>query len=142
MDALAPEYMSPDQLNDLFERRDSRANSIRERRNIDFYVFARIGRALPVQWLVQQELGSQDHGEQARPPVPARDRMRGRRRLDALAVPAREFFEHVLDEFPAARLAFERRGHDFAELAQIHAAAFTASARRGIDDALARKIFG
>jgi hypothetical protein len=41
-------------------------NPIRERRNIDFHAFARKSRALTVQWLVQQELGSQDHGEQAR----------------------------------------------------------------------------
>ena len=49
---------------------------------------------------------------------------------DAFAVPAGKLLAHVLDNFPAARLAFERGGHDLAELAQPRPAAFAASARR------------
>jgi hypothetical protein len=47
---------------------------------------------------------------------------------------------HMLDGFPAPRLAFERRGHSLAGFAQVRTAAFAADARRRIDDALARKI--
>lgn len=109
--------------------------------DIDFDAFARIGLTLPVQWLVEQEFGSQDHGKQAWPGAAARDRMRRRWRLsDAFAIPARELFTHVLDNFPAPGLAFERFGHSLAELAQVGAAAFAASARRWIDDALAWQI--
>src|ERR1700682_4958769 len=67
--------------------------------------------------------------------------MRGRRGLgDPLAVPAGKFLAHMLDDFPAPRLAFERFGHSLAEFAQVRTATFAAGARRRIDDALARKI--
>ncbi len=42
----------------------------------------------------------------------------------------------MLDDFPPARIAFERFGHLLAELAQPDAAALAAGARRWLDDAL------
>ena len=90
-----------------------------------------------------QELGNEDHGEQAWPGEAARDRMRGRRGLgDRFAVPTRELLAHMLDDLPAARLAFERFGDDLAELAQAKAAAFAANAGRWLDNALDRQIVG
>src|SRR5271166_3814782 len=87
------------------------------------------------------ELADQDHGEQARASEAARDRMRRRWRLgDTLAVPAGELLAHPLDDLPPPRLAFERLGHHFAELAQPPAAALAADARRRLDDALDRQI--
>src|ERR1035437_9959231 len=72
---------------------------------------------------------------------PACDRVRGRRRLgDALAVPAGKLLAHVLDNLPAARLAFKRPGHDLAEFAQPHATAFTAGTGRWLDNAFDRQI--
>jgi hypothetical protein len=56
------------------------------------------------------------------------------------SVPAGKFLAHMLDDFPAPRLAFERFGHSLAEFAQVRTAAFAADARHRIDDALARKI--
>jgi len=46
----------------------------------------------------------------------------------------------MFDDFPTARLAFQRLGHLLAELAQSHAAALAAGTGRGRDDALDRKI--
>ena len=69
--------------------------------------------------------------------------MRRRRRLgDGLAVSAGELLAHALDDLPAPRLAFERLRHDLAKLAQPRPAAPAADARRGLDDALDRKIVG
>ena len=100
--------MAPDRREDRVKRSDARPDPTGERGDIDFDTLARISLALPVQWLMQKELRSQDHGEQAWSGAPARDRMRGRRRLgDPFTVPARELFAHVLDDFPTARFAFE-----------------------------------
>lgn len=67
--------------------------------------------------------------------------MRRRRRFGyAIAVSAGELLAHALDDFPAARLAFERLRHRLAEFAQPRAAALAAHARRGLEDALDREI--
>src|SRR5437660_11271899 len=70
----------------------------------------------------------------------ARSDRRRRRLGDAFAIPARKLLAHVLNDFPAPRLAFERFRHSLRELAQVRAAAFAAGARRWIDDALAWQI--
>ena len=101
------------------QRRGAGADPIGQRRDVEIDAFARKGRALAVERLMQQELRHQDHGQQARAGEAARDRMRGRRRLgDRLAVAAGELFAHMLDDLPAPRIAFQRLGHDLAELAQ------------------------
>jgi len=83
------------------------------------------------------EFADQDHGEQARAGKAARDRMRRRRRLgDRFAVSTGEFLAHAFDDFPAARLAFERLRHRLAEFAQSRAATLAAHAGRGLEDAL------
>ena len=80
---------------------------------------------------MQQELGNQDHRQQARAGKAARNGMRWRRRLgDRLAIPAGELLAHMLDDFPAARFAFQCLGHDLAKLVQPRAAAFATGARR------------
>ena len=79
--------------------------------------------------------------EQSRPGAPARDRMRGRRRLgDAFAGPAGELLAHVLDHFPPARDQLQRLRHILADLVQGPAAA-GAGRRCRIDDAFARQMF-
>jgi hypothetical protein len=86
---------------------------------------------------MQQKLVHQNHRQQARPGEAARDRMRRRRRLgDGVAIAAGELLAHMLDDFPATRLTFERLRHLLAELVQAQAAAFAASAGRGLHDPL------
>ena len=143
MNALAGEHVSADRFNDRIERDDAGANPIGQRRHVDVDAFPRISHALPVERQMQQELRRQNHGEQARPGEAARNRARRRRRLgDRLAIPAGELFAHMFDDFPAARIAFERLRHFLAELAQSDAAALGAGARRGLDDALDGQIVG
>ena len=105
--------------------------------------FARKRRALAVQRLMQQELGHQHHGQEARPGKAARDRVRRRRRFgDRLTIAAGELFAHMFDDLPAPRLAFERLRHVFPELAQPRPAALAAGARRRFDNTLDGKIVG
>jgi hypothetical protein len=62
----------------------------------------------------------------------------GSRLGDRLRVAATELLAHSLDDLPAPRLAFERLGHDFAELAQQRAVALATDARGGLDDTFDR----
>src|SRR5208337_3074608 len=79
----------------------------------------RLSGALAIERLMQQELRHQDHRQQARAGKSARDRMRGRRRFgDRLAIAAGELFAHMLDDLPAPGFAFQRPGHNLAELVQ------------------------
>src|SRR5665213_1888294 len=127
--------MGADRLNNRVERHDAGANPIRERRGTDLDSLPGKGVALPVQRLMQQELRDQHHGKQARTSKATWDWMRGCRSLgNPFAVSAGELFAHMLDDLPAARLAFERLRDDLTELAQTQSAAFTASARCRLDN--------
>ena len=126
---------------DRIEGGDASADPVGKRRDVELDAFPGEGGALAVQRQMVAELADQDHGEQARAGEAARNRMRRRRRLaDRLAVPAGELLAHPLDDLPAPRLAFERLGHDLAELAQPRAAALAADARGGLDDAFDRQV--
>ena len=114
-----------------------------QRRDVELDAFAGIDGALAVERQMQAVLGEQDMGEQLGAGAPARDRMRGRRRLgDRLAGAAGELLAHVLDHLPLARNELQRLGHVLADLAQGAAAAARAGQGRRIDDALARQMLG
>lgn len=73
--------------------------------------------------------------------MPARDRVKGRRRLaEALTIPTREFLAHDLLDEPFARNDFEGFGDGFADFGKLDAAAAGARGRRLKDDALARQM--
>jgi len=76
--------------------------------------------------LVFAVLGVEDHRQQARPDMAARDYMKGRRRLgDLLARAARELLADGLDHFPLPRHHLQRFGNGLAEFCQLAAAART-----------------
>jgi hypothetical protein len=138
--ALGGEHMLAKLGEDRIEGGDASADPIGHRRAVELDPFAGESGALPVQRQMVAELADQNHGEQARAGEAARDRMRRRRRLgDRLTVPASELLAHPLDDLPAPRLAFERLGHDFAELAQPRAAALATDAWGRFDDTLDRQ---
>ena len=119
------------------------AHPVGQRRDIEVDAFAFIDVALAIERQVQAVLGEQDMGEQLGACAPARDRMRGRRRLgDRFAGPAGELLAHVLDHLPLPRNELQRLGHVLADLAQPAVAAAWAGRRRRIDDALARQMRG
>ena len=125
------------------QRRRRRAHPVGERRDVEIDAFPRIDRALTVERQMQAVLGEQHMGEQLRSGTPARDRMRGRRRLaDRLAGPAGELLAHMLDHLPLARNELQRLGHVLADLAQCRPAAARAGRGRRIDDPLARQMLG
>ena len=91
---------------------------------------------------VQAILRKQHMRQQAWPGAPARDRMRGRRRLgNLLAAPARVLLAHVLDDLPLPRHQLQGLGDVLAQLMQGTAAA-RAGRRHRIDHALARQVLG
>ena len=143
MDALGGEDMGPDHIDQRHQRCRRGAHPVGQRRDVEIDAFARIDGALAVERQVQAVLGEQDMGEQLRPGAPARDRVRGRRRLgDRLAGPAGELLAHVLDHLPLPRNELQRLGHVLADLAQPAVAAARAGRGRRIDDALARQMLG
>ena len=118
MQTFGGEHVAAKLSEDRIDGGDASADPVGECRDVEFDAFAGEGGALPVQRQMVAKLADQDHGEQARTGKAARDRMRRRRRLaDRLAVPAGELLAHPLDDLPPPRLAFERLGHDLAELA-------------------------
>ena len=120
MNALGAQDMGSQQGQDRIERHDAGADPIGQRRRVDLDALTRVSRALPVQRLMVQELGDQNHRQKARPGKAAWDRMRGRRRLaDRFAIPAGELLAHLLDDLPPARLAFQRLGDYLAELRSL-----------------------
>ena len=120
----AAKTWAADRLDQRHQGRGRGADPVGQRRDIEIDALAGIGRALAVERQMQAVLGEQHMGEQPWPGAPARDRMRGRRRLgDRLAGPAGELLPHVLDHLPLARHQLQRLGHVLAELAQDAAAA-------------------
>ena len=143
MNALGCKDMRADRLDQRHQRGRRGADPVGQRRHVEVDTFSRVDLTLAVEWQMQAVFGEQDVREQACPGAPARDRMRGRRRLrDRFAGPAGELLAHVLDHFPLARDELQRLGHVLAELAQGRPAAARACRRQRIDNALARQMLG
>jgi hypothetical protein len=116
------------------------ADVIGQGRYVEVDAFAGVGLALPVQRLMLAVLGVEDHRQQARPDMAARDDVERRRRLgDLLAGPAGELLAHGLDHLPLPRHALQRLGDRLAEFGQLAAAA-RARRRAGDYHALARQM--
>lgn len=65
--------MAPDRREDRIMASRPRPNPAGERGDVDFDTLACTGLALPVQWLMQQELRGQDYGEEAWSGAPTRE---------------------------------------------------------------------
>lgn len=108
---------------------------------IEVDAFTLVDVALTMERQVQAVLGKQNMGQQFGPCTPARNRMRGGRRLgDRFAGPADELLAQVLDHLPLARNELQRLGHVLAKLAQSAFAAAWAGGRHRIDNALTRQM--
>ena len=85
------------------------AHPVRQRRDVELDAFPLVDLALTIERQVQTVLGEQNMGQQLGPCTPARDRMRGRRRLgDRFAGAADQLLAHVLDHLPLAFLGYVR----------------------------------
>ena len=119
MDALGGEDVGADHVDQRHQGCRGCADPICQRRDVEIDAFAFIDVALAIERQVQAVLGEQDMSEQLGTCAPARDRMRGRRRLaDRFAGPAGELLAHVLDHLPLPRNELQRLGHVLADLAQ------------------------
>lgn len=118
VDALGREDVAPDRIYQRHQGCGGGAHPVRERRHVEVDAFTLIDVALTIERQVQAVLGEQDMGQQLGPRTPARNRMRGGRRLgDRFAGPADELLAHMLDHLPLARNELQRLGHVLADLA-------------------------
>lgn len=141
MDALGCEDGTPDRIDQRHQGCRGGTYPVRERRYVEIDAFTLVDVALTMKRQVQAVLGEQDMGQQLGPCTPARNRMRGSRRLgDRFAGPADELLAHVLDHLPLARNELQRLGHVLANLAQSAVAAAWAGGRHWIDNALPRQM--
>jgi hypothetical protein len=139
VDALGCEDVAPDRIDQRHQGCCGGTYPVRERRYVEVDAFTLVDVALTIERQVQAVLGKQDMGQQLGPCTPARNRMRGGRRLgDRFAGPADELLAHVLDHLPLARNELQRLGHVLANLAQSAVAAAWAGGRHRIDNALPR----
>jgi hypothetical protein len=124
VNALGREHAGADQQDERHQRGGCRADPIGKRGDVEIDTFAGIGGALPIERQMKAVFGEQNMRKQPRACAPARNRMRGCRRLgDALAGAAGELLAHVLDHLPLARDELQRLGYVLAELVQSSAAA-------------------
>jgi hypothetical protein len=120
MDASASEHVRLDQLVERHQHRRAGTDMIRHGRERKLDPLAVILLALPIERLMIGVLRNQNHCQQARPGIAARDRMERRRRLrDRLARPAGELLAHVLGHEPSPWHHIERLGDVLADLREL-----------------------
>lgn len=73
VDAFGGEYVPADPLGERAQHGRTGADMIGQSRDVEVNAFAGLGFALPVQRLMLAELGIEDHRQQARPDMAARD---------------------------------------------------------------------
>src|ERR1700759_4638028 len=141
MDALSCEDVAPDHIDQRHQGCRGGTHPVRKRRYVEIDAFTLVDVALTMKRQVQTVLGEQNMGQQLGPCTPARNRMRGSRRLgDRFAGPADELLTHVLDHLPLARNELQRLGHVLADLAQSAVTPTWADGRYRIDKTLSRQM--
>lgn len=143
MQSQGGEDMRFDQPMERHQRESRSTYLIGERRGAKWHALTGETVCLPFEWLVLAILLEQQHRQEAGPrPATRYDVERCWRLRDLLAVPAREFLAHRLDDLPRARDHFQRLGHILAEPRQALTAAGRARTRCWNDHALARQVLG
>jgi hypothetical protein len=137
------EDMDPDEIGQRRKQCGARAHMIGQSGEREVYAFARETLALPVQGLMEGELVVQDHGQEVRSHMAARNSVERSRRLrNLLAGPARELLPHMLDHLPLTRDHFQGLGDILAQLRKLGRSAAGALRRSRHDHPLARQMLG
>ena len=136
------QHMAADQLDERSQRRRAGADPIGHRRDVELYALAGKAFALAIERLMMAVFGIEDHRQQAGAGTPARDGVKGCRRLgDLLAAAAGELLAHGLHDFPSPRHHLQRLGHVLAKFGELAAAA-RAGGRRRDHHAFAWQVLG
>ena len=137
MNPPSTKHMRDQQLNDRVQHRAARPHLVGECGEAEWHTFSGIAFSLAVERLVLAEFLEHQHGQKAGAGPAAADNVEGCGRLrNLLAIPAGEFFTHMLDHFPGAGDRLQGLGHVLPQLGQARPAAAGAGGGAGHDHAL------